>query len=151
MSLDIYLTTQEPIKTNSTGIFVRENGQTKEISAEEWNLRNPDRRITASEFELGQETYDVYSANITHNLGKMACAANLYDYLWDVEEKGIKTAEQLIEPLTHGLSLLNSNPEKFKYYNPSNGWGNYEVLVNFVTDLIEACKQYPQASVSVWK
>ena len=42
MSLDVYLITKESqIKKASSGIFVRENGQTKEITQEEWNAKNP--------------------------------------------------------------------------------------------------------------
>jgi len=70
----------------------------------------------------------VYSANITHNLNQIANVAGIYKYIWRPEEIGIKTAKELIEPLTSGLNELLSNPEKHKQFNPENGWGNYEGL-----------------------
>src|SRR5690606_2662000 len=82
MSLNVYLITKEPqIKKVSSGIFVRENGQTKEITQEEWNVRNPNREPVKFEQEE-VETNKVYSANITHNLGKMAYEAGIYEALW---------------------------------------------------------------------
>ena len=43
MSLDVYLISKEPQKRPaSSDIFVRQEGQTKEISAEEWNALYPD-------------------------------------------------------------------------------------------------------------
>lgn len=41
MSLDVCLTTPHIIHRETSGIFVRENGQTKEISRSEWDERNP--------------------------------------------------------------------------------------------------------------
>lgn len=42
MSLDVYLNDSKAIKkAASSGIFIRENGSTKEISAEEWNIQFP--------------------------------------------------------------------------------------------------------------
>lgn len=92
----------------------------------------------------------VYDRNITHNLGKMACEAGLYSYLWRPDKIGITKAEQLIEPLRAGLQrLLEGGPDKFKEFNPSNGWGDYDGLVAFVTEYLSACEQNPDAEVSV--
>src|ERR1700690_72680 len=67
----------------------------------------------------------LYSANITHNLNKMAEAAGIYQHLWHPDEIGIEKAAQLIEPLKEGLQLLESKPEHFQQFNPQNGWGSY--------------------------
>ena len=90
-----------------------------------------------------------YSDNITHNLTTMADAAGLYKYLWRPEEIGITTAQQLIDPLKVGLSLLKSDPQKFKKLNPQNGWGDYEGLVDFVEKYLAACIENPTATVEV--
>lgn len=90
----------------------------------------------------------VYENNMTHNLNKMADAAGIYEALWRPGEIGITKASQLIEPLTAGLERLRADPEKFKAYNPSNGWGTYEGLVDFVTSYLAACKEYPDADVT---
>lgn len=92
---------------------------------------------------------DVYWANITHNLNKMADAAGIYKHLWRPDEIGITKAAQLIEPLREGLALLKSDPEKFEQYNSSNGWGLYEHFVPFVEKYLAACEEHPDADVKV--
>lgn len=94
---------------------------------------------------------EVYRRNITHNLGKMAGEAGIYKHLWRPEEIDITTAEQLIVPLREGLDLLKSDPERFKTFNPENGWGDYGGLVDFVTEYLEACTEYPNAKISAWR
>ena len=89
----------------------------------------------------------VYRANITHNLGEMAKAAGIYQALWRPEEEGYLYGKDLIEPLTKGLALLTANPERFKAFNPSNGWGSYEGLVQFVVMYLEACVAHPDAAI----
>lgn len=93
----------------------------------------------------------IYTANITHNLGKMAEEAGIYYLLWKPEAVGVTTAKQLIEPLTAGLALLESDPERFRKFNPENGWGSYEGLVGFVREYLAACKENPDATVDVWR
>ena len=92
---------------------------------------------------------EVYSANITHNLNVMAEEAGIYKYLWRPEELGITKAIGLIAPLNQGLSLLKSGPERFKEFNPENGWGNYENLIEFVEDYIVACMDNPDATIRI--
>lgn len=92
---------------------------------------------------------DTYSANITHNLGKMALEAGIYEALWRPDEAGYHRAGDLIEPLSAGLIKLLANPEHYKTYNPSNGWGSYEGLVEFVSEYLDACKQNRDARVEV--
>jgi hypothetical protein len=89
----------------------------------------------------------LYEANITHNLNTMAEAAGIYQALWRPEEVGITHASQLVEPLSEGLFLLQSDPARFEVMNPSNGWGDYDGLVKFVADYLEAAKEHPQALV----
>ena len=92
---------------------------------------------------------EVYSANITHNLNKMADAAGIYKHLWRPDEIGIKHAGELIEPLREGLALLESDPERFKAYNPSNGWGSYDGFVPWLRHYLAACEANPDAEVAV--
>lgn len=92
---------------------------------------------------------DVYKRNITHNLNKMADEAGIYKHLWRPEEIEVTKAEQLIEPLAAGLALLQSHPDRFKAFNPSNGWGSYEGLVYFVQEYLEACRENPDADIRV--
>ena len=92
---------------------------------------------------------DVYSANITHNLNKMAEAAGIYEALWRPEEIGITQAGQLIEPLSIGLEKLKADPMYYSQFNAVNGWGTYENFVQFVEKYLEACQANPDAQVSV--
>lgn len=92
---------------------------------------------------------EVFGCNITHNLNKMAAAAGIYQCMWRPEELGITRAEQLIAPLTLGLSKLRANPDEYKQYNAPNGWGNYYNLVQFVELYLAACIANPDATVEV--
>lgn len=92
---------------------------------------------------------EVYWRNITHNPGKMAAEAGIYRHLWRPEELGLTRASELIEPLTVGLELLRSDPERFRAFNPPNGWGNYEGLVDFVAEYLAACIENPAADLRV--
>jgi len=94
---------------------------------------------------------EVFSGNVTHNLGEMAKAAGIYRCLWRPQENGYQYAEEIIEPLEKGLALLRSDPERFKKFNPPNGWGSYEVLVHFVENCLQACKENPDAEITIWK
>jgi len=91
----------------------------------------------------------VYESNITHNLGRMADAAGIYQHLWRPEEIGITTAAQLIEPLAAGLDLLKADPARFEAFNSPNGWGLYKHFVPFVERYLEACRENPDATVEV--
>lgn len=96
------------------------------------------------------ETSDFYfSQNITHNLGKMADAAGIYGCVWRPEEHGIETANQLIMPLTEGITLLKSDPERFKAFDSPNGWGTYENFVPWLEKYLEACQTCPKGTISV--
>lgn len=148
MSLDVYLTLKgEKVNNSSSGIFIREGGQTKEITRAEWDEKFPGREPVVA--IQSDEIDEVYSANITHNLNKMASEAGIYEHLWRPDEIGVTKANQLIIPLRDGLALLQTDPERFNKFNPKNGWGNYEGLIEFVRNYLVACEQYPDAEVFV--
>lgn len=146
MSLDVYLEVDELVSKVGSGIWVRENGQQREISWVEWNARYPDRAPVIVETE---EDSTVFTANITHNLNKMASEAGLYDCVWRPEENGYEFAHQLITPLRIGLDKLVTQPEYYKQWNPENRWGTYEGLVKFVREYLVACKANPDARIRV--
>jgi hypothetical protein len=97
----------------------------------------------------------IYSGNITHNLGKMATQVflsngdTLYDVLWRPEVVGITHASCLAEYLDEGWNILLSDPEKYKKYNPENGWGSYEGLCDFVYRYRNACWDNPEAELRI--
>lgn len=91
----------------------------------------------------------VFHHGITHNLVAMAEEAGIYKHLWRPEEIGIETAQQLIEPLKEAERLLSSDKERFVKFNPSNGWGSYELFVEFVSSYLTACEEYPDAIIKI--
>lgn len=94
-------------------------------------------------------TEDLYSANITHNLGEMASKAGIYYALWRPEEKGYVLAGHLVRDLTRGLRRLKASPKHYSKFNSENGWGMYEHFVPFVEEYLNACKKYPDAKIEV--
>lgn len=145
MSLDVYLTVEGSPAVKKNQIFIREAGATVAVTREEWDKRFPGREPVM----CTTEDSEVYEANITHNLSTMAEAAGIYECLWSPGHAGVTKASQLIGPLTDGLMRLQIDPERFEAMNPKNGWGDYDGLVRFVADYLEACKAYPDATVRV--
>jgi hypothetical protein len=93
----------------------------------------------------------LYWANITHNLNKMADEAGIYHALWRPEElpSPATRASDLISLLERGLIALKKDPNHFRTFNPSNGWGDYSGLVTFVENYLAACKEFPEARIRV--
>jgi len=98
----------------------------------------------------------VFTQNITHNLNKMAMVVELtngmtlYDVMWRPDEQqGLKYARDIAGLLDEAWNILLSDPDKFKIFNPSNGWGSYDGLVNFVYNYRNACWDNPDAELSV--
>ena len=154
MSLDIYIISPTPIKKKSTGIWVRDNGKTRELSKAEAQEKYPDADIQ----EIEIETNEFWHGNITHNLGKMAenCLSldeesqrySLYNLLWRDTQVPF-TGNYLnvyIAHLAYCLYVLRNNPDYFKQFNPPNGWGTYEQLVEFVRSFIRALIDMPEGS-----
>jgi hypothetical protein len=90
-----------------------------------------------------------FSANITHNLNKMAAEAGIYGIVWRPEENGITTAGQLIEPLRKAIADMKAAPERFIKHNASNGWGLYEHFLPWLERYLQACVKTPDATISV--
>jgi hypothetical protein len=79
----------------------------------------------------------------------MADAAGIYEALWRPDENNLTKASQLVPILRAGLARLVADPAKFKEFNSPNGWGMYEHFVPFVQKYLDACREYPDADVSV--
>lgn len=91
----------------------------------------------------------VFSANITHNLGKMADKAGIYKALWRPKESGYEKARDVIPVLEKGLAKLKANPAKYEQYNSPDGWGTYKHFVPFVEEVLDACYANPDADIEV--
>lgn len=90
-----------------------------------------------------------YEANITHNLGKMAAEAGIYKCLWRPGQVGVTRASQLSSYLEPGIGLLEQDPHRFKEWDDPDGWGTYEQFLPWLKNLLQACKDAPDATVVV--
>jgi hypothetical protein len=95
------------------------------------------------------QSEELYWANITHNLTKMADKAGIYYALWRPEEKGWKTAKDIIPILEKGLVKLKAKREYFEKFNAENGWGTYEQFVPLVQQYLEACINNPKGIIEI--
>lgn len=145
MSLDVSLLSDTPIEKIGTGVFVREEGGTRELSLEEVREKWPEADVNDEKYESNE----IYAANITHNLNGMAAAVGLYEPLWRPDENNWTKASDLIPLLEAGLEKLKVDPEQYGKLAPSNGWGTYEGLVEFTEKYLAACKANPEARVEV--
>lgn len=149
MSLDISIKANVPVFKNGTGIFVRENGKTKELTAKEAKERGWDgiNREYVSEY--------AWTGNITHNLGKMASNVTpegkpytLYDLLWGGK---YKRCRDLISKLHECILYMLMNKEELKKYNPENEWGTYEQLLEFTKEFQMACIDNQDCEIEICK
>jgi hypothetical protein len=111
---------------------------------------------------------EVYSTNITHNLGTMASEAGIYEALWRpyqlkegynipendynaeyaYEEANIVRAHEIIEIIEKGLEDMKARPDYYKTFDSPNGWGTYKHFVPFVAEYLIALKQFPESIVT---
>lgn len=95
------------------------------------------------------EVEELFEANITHNLGRMADKAGIYKHVWRPEEIGITKASELIEPLKNGIIDMKARPERYKPHSADNGWGTYEQFIPWLEKYLNACIEYPDAEIRV--
>ena len=147
MSLDISIKAKVPVVKNGIGIFVRENGKTKELTAEEAKERGWDgiNREYVSEY--------AWTGNITHNLSGMAKAIKpkgidytLYELLWMGMEK---SCADLYGKLLMCIEFTIRNKTYLERFNPPNGWGDYRTLLNFIIDLAFECEKNKDCTIEI--
>ena len=97
----------------------------------------------------------VYEGNITHNLNKMAMEVKLskghtlYEVLWRPEEHNYTKASEIAPLLLEGIMILRSERERFLPFNPPNGYGDYECLVDFIKKYLNGCMENPDGEIGV--
>jgi hypothetical protein len=93
-------------------------------------------------------TFTIFEASYTHNCNLMAEAAGLYTYVWRPDEcEDVWVAGDLIEPLRHGIRLMEDEPDRFIALNPSNGYGSYDTFLPWLRRYLEACIENPKATI----
>jgi len=110
---------------------------------------------------------EVYDANITHNLGKMANKAGIYEALWRpyrlkegynipeddhdaeyaFEEANSVRAYEISDIIEKGLVDMKARPDYYKTFDSENGWGLYVHFIPFIEKYLEALKEYPESFV----
>jgi len=110
---------------------------------------------------------EMYSANITHNLGDMASEAGIYEALWrpyrlkegynipeddhnaeyKFEEENPVRAFEIIPIIEKGLEDMLARSEHYKTFDSPNGWGLYVHFIPFIERYLEALRKYPESFV----
>jgi hypothetical protein len=81
---------------------------------------------------------EVAHVNVTYNLSQMwREAIPEDDRLIPIDGM---TGKKALPKLEKALLILTSDPEHFRKFNPENGWGTYEILVQAVRKCIAACR-----------
>ena len=153
MSLDLYIISKTPVKHKGTGIYIRENGKTKELSLGEAE----GLYVSDSINEITSEDNIYWHGNITHNLGTIAdhcyCYCldkiSLYSILWRPEETTLLTVTRKLtsshaKALSICLRELKEHRSYYEKFNPENSWGDYVTLVNFVDSFLTALNKIPK-------
>lgn len=86
--------------------------------------------------------------NITHNLTKMADEAGIYYAIWRPEELfKVPKCKDVLDIIKEGYKKMLDDPERYKKFNPSNGWGNYSGFCEWIEKLISAYEENPEAVI----
>ena len=131
MSLDFY------IFVPKEHYYTRENGST-----------------VAYPLEDGQYG-EMHVGNITHNLNTIAenvpvsDTLNLYKVLWRPDENNLLITDEIWPLVEEGIRYMLRHKKKLLKFNPDNGWGSYEGLLDFTRKVGAACLFNPHCKVSV--
>lgn len=92
-------------------------------------------------FELNNHQFDNSSWNYTHNCNDMMREAG-YDWVYHLGGQRIADTLPQFESM---LEKLKADPARFKLMNPSNGWGDYDSLVDlWENSILPAARQIAQ-------
>lgn len=136
-----------PVKKTGTGVYIRENGETRELKTkEEVSKYFPGREVE----EKTYETNEVWHGNVTHNLGRMADKVNpgvrsLYQLFWHPTETTITRG--WVSEVFECYQELKNRKDYFKPMEEENRitedsgktyiWGTYDNLLKFTKSLLE--------------
>jgi hypothetical protein len=80
--------------------------------------------------------------NYTHNTNGMWRSAGL-----ELRDFDGKAAAELILPLSQCLTVMESDPERFRAMEPENGWGSYDGTVDVLRRLLDTCMRHPEGTI----
>lgn len=87
----------------------------------------------------------LFSRNITHNLNRMFSEAGAYEILWRGD--GL-VAGAVVDRLIAAQQVMRDDPERFRKFDAPNGWGKYEHAMDFLAEVIAACREHPEGVIS---
>lgn len=141
MGLDLTIKSDKVYKSKGTGVFVRDSGGTRELETlDEIKAYFPELDTNSITQEY-YETYDVWTRNITHNLGYMASHipvgnTTLYYYLWRPYEIGYEYVNQgYVDGIHEARKYMTEHQKELEKYNTPGGWGVYSDLLSFINSL----------------
>lgn len=94
----------------------------------------------------GRGSEEVFSSNITHNLGAMWREAGCYEALY--ESHG-RRAKVYIAVLDRAVALMEADPPRFEKHNAPNGWGLYKHAFPWLREVRNAFRRHPNATIRV--
>ena len=71
-----------------------------------------------------------FDYNLTYNLSSMMRRAGFHPNIFN----GM-TAVNLRPIVSHAVAVMEDNADYFRMFNPRNGWGTYEIALEFLTEL----------------
>lgn len=92
----------------------------------------------------GPEAVEVYSRNHTSNTAAMWREAGC-----DIASFHGAGAGTFSVALDGAIRDMEERPKHYAKWNAPNGWGSYETTLEFLRDLLDACKRHPATKVSV--
>lgn len=108
------------------------------------------------DIELLDNSVSVLNLNITNNLNKMVQQYSYEHYLaiWhpydlnSLDKCRPLLAIDVVNYYEETLIEFLHNRKEYERYNSSNGWGTYDDMVSFLTQLISYCHKYPTATLT---
>lgn len=91
-------------------------------------------------------TFELWEASPTYNLTRMWKAAGLNLSEWEG-----RSASECVRELQLAVERMEADPDKFKALNPPNGWGDYDGLLEVLTEFRDHCEAHPKAKVTLWR
>lgn len=79
-----------------------------------------------------------YTYNISPMLRKVWDGAGMTD----LDSRPADEARLFIE---HAIEMMSGAPEDYDALNPANGWGNRQGCVDWLMDIVVACRRFPNA------
>lgn len=96
--------------------------------------------------DTGGKPVEVWWRNHTSNTAKMWTAAGC-----DIAHFHGQPAWKLGVYARRALAELQNDPERFRQYEPGNGWGTVESVTDFLLGIAEAADAYPKTEVDVFR